>query len=293
MKVQRPSLIAAILAITLGSPAVADQSHPPDFSAQIGALEEEAGGCVGVAALDTGSGKRLEYHADQRFAMCSTYKLLLTAAVLSRIDSQAENSDRRVRFDRQDLEQYAPVIAAHLPEGSMTVLDLCAATAVYSDNSAANLLLRSIGGPAALTGYVRSLGDSVTRIDRTEPAINTNLPGDQRDTTTPNAMLNTMQKILLSDLLSQQSRQQLRNWLVDSKTGSSRLRAGINPAYPAGDKSGSGDNGATNDVLVVWPNPNSPFLIAAYYTGSTAPQEARDSVLADVSRIVSQDLGFR
>lgn len=294
--VLRRSVPLAVVALSLlvvpTSPAD-DQSSLASFSSQIAALENEAGGCVGVAALNTADGKRLEYNADRRFAMCSTFKLLLAAAVFSRIDRHADNADRHVTFDRRDLEQCSPMVGLHVQNGFMTVLDLCAAAVIHSDNSAANLLLQTIGGPTALTAYLRTIGDSVTRLDRTEPSLNSNLAGDNRDTTTPRAMLDTMQKVLLSDLLSPKSRQQLQNWLAQSKTGLTRLRSGINPDFRVGDKSGSGDNGATNDVAIVWPKTSAPFLIAAYYTDSTGVAEIRDLVLARVARIVSQEFGYQ
>jgi beta-lactamase class A len=286
------SIAAAGLALVIGSATVAAAQTPrKDFGSRVAALEHEAGGRIGLAALDTAGGTRLEYRAHERFALCSTFKLLLAAAVLSKIDHATETPGRHVAFGRQDLEQYAPVVGAHVQDGFMTVEALCAAVVVQSDNSAANLLLQTIGGPPALTAYLRSIGDRVTRLDRTEPSLNANLPGDERDTTTPGAMLDTMRNLLLADVLSPASQGRLQKWLAESKTGLTRLRAGINGTYRVGDKTGSGANGATNDVAIVWPGPNPPFLIAVYYTGSTATPEVRDSVLSSLARMVSREFG--
>jgi len=190
--------------------------------------------------------------------MCSAFKLVRAAAVLSRV--------------------------------WMSVSELCAAAIEYSDNTAANLLLRSLGGPQGLTGYLRSLGDSVTRLDRYEPDLNSNLPGDERDTTTPAAMRDTVAKHLLGDALSSESRGRLTGWLIDNKTGANRLRAGIPANWRVGDKTGGGDRGATNDIAIVWPSGWAPVLIVIYFSDSTISSMARDSVIADVGRIVSDIL---
>jgi beta-lactamase class A len=280
---------ATFLSCFACAPSFADARDAPDFAARISAIESRAGGRIGVAAIDTSSGRRLQYHADQRFALCSTYKLLLVAAIFSRVDGKEESPDRSIPISNRDLVDYAPVVSAHMRQGAMTVFDLCAAAVQYSDNSAANLLLRAIEGPRGLTRYLRSLGDSVTRLDRNEPSLNSNLPGDERDTTTPNAMLNLMQKILLQDALSPASGQKLLDLLIENKTGAARLRAGMDPAWKVGSKSGSGDNGATNDVAVVWPERRPPIVIAVYYTDSPVNAEARDSVVASAGREVCRE----
>src|SRR3984893_8132241 len=146
------------------------------LSNQIAAIEQQIGGRLGVAALDTGSGRRIEYRATEQFPMCSTFKFLVATAILQQPDR--EPLDRKLLYGAADLLEWAPVTRAHLSEGGMTVRDLCAAAIEYSDNTAANLLLRAIGGPPKLTAYVRGLGDSVTRLDRTEPSLNSALEGD-------------------------------------------------------------------------------------------------------------------
>jgi beta-lactamase class A len=147
--------------------------------------------------------------------------------------------------------------------------------------------LADMGGPEALTRYVRSLGDTVTRLDRFEPALNSNLPDDSRDTTTPSAMLKVMQKILVDDALSPESKDQLNAWLIGNTTGDKKLRAGVNPTWKIGDKTGSGKNGASNDVAIIWPTGKEPFLIAVYYTGSKTSMDKQSEVIAEVGRLVS------
>lgn len=250
-------------------------------------VERRVGGRLGVAALDTHTGRRIEWRADERFAMCSTFKILLVGLVLSRVDAGHERLDRVLRYSTADVLSWAPVTRAHVAEGGMTVAALCAAAIEYSDNTAANLLLGTFGGPPALTSWVRSLGDPVTRLDRIEPALNSADPGDPRDTSTPAAMLEDTRRILLGDVLSTTSRETLRGWLVACTTGRERLRAGFPATWVAGDKTGSGDHGATNDVAVAWPSKRrGPILVAAYLTETTTPSPAREAALADAARII-------
>ena len=170
----------------------------------------------------------------------------------------------------------------------MTVGELCSATVSLSDNTAANLLLARHGGPAGFTAFVRSLGDGTTRLDRTEPTLNEAKVGDPRDTTTPLAMLQTLQKLVLGDVLTAPSRAWLQRWLVETSTGDKRLRAGV-PGWKVGDKTGTaGDSGTANDVAVLWPPAGgAPVLVTCYLTRSTAKPEQRDAAIAQVARAVA------
>jgi beta-lactamase class A len=258
-----------------------------DAVAQIAALEAHLGGRIGLAAIDTGGGARLGRRSDERFAMCSTFKWVLAAAVLARHDHSAGILGQHLAFKPADLLPHSPVTAARVAEGSLAVGELCKAAVEASDNAAANLLLTFLGGPAALTYYLRSLGDRTTRLDRTETSLNENLPGDPRDTTTPNAMLATMQAVLLGEALSSASREMLLTWLKGCQTGLARLRAGLPPTWTAGDKTGTGDNGAANDVAIAWPPQRPPILIAAYLSESHAATQALDAVHARLGGIVA------
>jgi beta-lactamase class A len=267
-------------------------TEPPQTVEQrIAAIESHHGGRLGVAALDTATGRRIEYRPAERFAMCSTFKLALVAAVLAQVDAHKTSLDDRIPYGTADLLGYAPVTKAHVQEGAMTVRALCEATIEYSDNTAANLLLTLLGGPEAVTAYVRSVGDAVTRLDRNEPTLNTNLPGDVRDTTSPAAMLGTMQTILLGRVLSATSSSLLEGWLIANTTGTHRLRAGVPAGCRVGDKTGTCANGATNDIGVIWPGTRPPILVCAYYTGATTPDADREAVLAEVGRLITAELG--
>lgn len=282
----RSLLLLVALAMTSLNAVASRQADPSTFSAMVAALEHDDGGRIGVAAFNTTNGARLGYRADERFALCSTFKILLVSNVLSRVDAGDEALDRLVKYGPRDLESYAPITRAHLKNGSMTISELSAAAIEYSDNTAANLLLKSAGGPAALTRFVRTLGDLITRLDRNEPSLNTNFPGDPRDTTTPHAMIDTMRGLLVGNVLSPASRRRLIDWMVANTTGDAKLRAGLDPAWKVGDKTGSGENGASNDVAIVWPSNQPPYLVAVYYSGSSASQQQQSAVIATVGRLV-------
>lgn len=277
---------AALLLLPL---AAAPAPNPPTrFEARLAALEAHAGGRLGVAALDTGTGRRLAHRAGERFPMCSTFKVLLAGTVLQRVDRGEARLDLRLPYGKADLLAYAPVTTARLAEGGLTVDELCAAAVEVSDNTAANLLLASVGGPAAVTAFARSLGDPVTRLDRTEPALNEARPGDPRDTTTPDAMAGTLRALLLGPALKPESRARLEGWMAACTTGGTRLRAGIPKDWTASDKTGSGKRGTVNDVAILHPPGRAPILVAAYFTGSRAPGKDRDAVLAEVGRLVAE-----
>ncbi len=259
-----------------------------NFDQSIAVLEKENGGRLGVSALNLENGQRLEYRANERFALASTFKLLLVAAVLHQVDLGKEKLDRPIPFDAKDIESYAPITSQHVKDGQMSIAALCAAALQYSDNTAANLLLKTVDGPAGLTRYIRTLGDRVTRLDRNEPTLNTNITNDLRDTTTPASMLRLMQTVLVGNVLSPSSKAQLTHWLIGNTTGNAKLRAGLNPMWRVGDKTGSGANGASNDVAIVWPENHKPFLVAVYYTESTISSEQQSKVIAQVGMIVGQ-----
>jgi len=197
-----------------------------DAVARIAAIEARIGGRIGVAALDAGNSKHVDYRADERFPMCSTFKFL-AAAVLKRVDEKKEKLERFVPYGAKEILEYAPVTKEHLKDGGMTLDALCAAALEQSDNTDGNLLLNAIGGPVGLTNFVRTLGDRVTRLDRIEPELNSAIPGDERDTTTPGAICSDMQRLLLGDALSEASRRQLEDWLQRNETGGSMIRAGV------------------------------------------------------------------
>ena len=218
--------------------------------------------------------------------MCSTFKFLAAAATLKRVDDKPDHLDRIVSYGEADLLDYAPVTKRHVEDGGMMLAALCAAAIEYSDNTAANLLLREMGGPTALTRFARAIGDPVTRLDRNEPTLNEAKPGDDRDTTSPAAMLADMRKILLGGVLSPDSRAQLDAWLAANTTGAKRLRAGLPPYWQVGDKTGTG-NGAFGDIAIIRPPGRQPILATVYIAESKLSAADRDKPFADVGEVIA------
>ena len=250
-------------------------------------LERRHGGRLGVAVLDTARNRLIAHRGHERFPLCSTHKFLSAVFVLARVDRKEESLTRRIVYARGDLVPYSPVTEKHVGGGGLTVGELCEAAMTLSDNTAANLLLSTFGGPAGLTAYLRSLGDGVTRLDRREPELNEASPGDPRDTTTPIAMLEDLRKTLHGTALSAPSRKQLAAWLIACKTGDKRLRAGVPPGWRVGDKTGSGANNATNDIAVLWPPRRAPIIVTAYYAQARASEDERNAVLSQVGRLAA------
>lgn len=284
-------LLGALLPLTLAraasDDATARDAGTGDPAVRLAALERHHGGRLGAAILDTGDGRRIAHRGDERFLMCSTFKVLAAAAVLARADRGDERLDRRIVFGRDVLLDYAPVTRLRTGAPGMRVDELCAAAITVSDNTAANLLLAALGGPPAVTAFVRDLGDRTTRLDRTEPELNVGGPGDTRDTTTPDAAVRTLQRILLGDALSEASRTRLLGWMRGCLTGTDKLRAGLPLGWSAGDKTGSGSQGESNDVAILLPPQRPPLLVAAYYVAPGADARQRSAVLAEVGRIAA------
>ncbi len=270
----------------LGFRAFADEGGA-ELTRAIAALESKNGGRLGVAVLDTARPHLIAHRGDERFPLCSTFKFLAAALILARVDRRQESLSRRIVYSRDILVAHSPVTEKHTGDDGLTLGEICAAAMTLSDNTAANLMLDSFGGPAAVTAYLRSLGDTVTRLDRREPYLNEAKPGDPRDTTSPDAMLEVLRKTVLGDALTQSSREQLIAWLVANKTGDRRLRAGLPTGWRIGDKTGSGGNNATNDIGVIWPPTRTPIIVTAYYIGSPASADERDAVLADVGKLAT------
>jgi beta-lactamase class A len=253
--------------------------------ARLKALEADSGGRLGVAALDTGNGAALLHRADERFPFCSSFKMMLAAAILDRSRRDPTLLARRVPIHKTDLVSHSPITKDFLAEG-MTVDALCDATIRYSDNAAANLLIKILGGPGGVTAFARSIGDTAFRLDRWETMLNSAIPGDARDTTTPAAMMNSLRKLALGEALAAPGRALLVDWLKRNTTGDTRIRAGVPAGWIVGDKTGTGAYGTTNDIGVLWPPGRASIVVALYFTQPDENAEARSDVLAAATRIV-------
>ena len=279
-------LITLCLASLLSVVVIATAGETPTNAASFTDLERQhAGSRIGVTAIDLSTNRRVDYRADERFVMCSTFKVLAAAAVLKRVDENKEKLDRFVRYGEAQLLSYAPVTRKHVKEGGMTLEALCAAAIEQSDNTAANLLLEAIGGPEKWTEFARSLGDKVSRLDHKEPELNIARPGQDDDTTTPAAMCADLQRLLTSDSLSAASKAKLEGWMQQNQTGLKMIRASTPADWKVGDKTGrNSDSGATNDIAVARPPSGGPIFLAIYMVDPTGPQEARDQLVADVAK---------
>lgn len=266
-------------------------SAAPPVDPDLAALERRSGGRLGVHALDTGTGATVSHRGGELFLMASTAKLLLAAAVLDRAAADPALLDRRVRYGREALLEYAPVTAANLATG-MTVAELCGAALTVSDNTAANLLLELLGGPSVVTAFVRGIGDATTRFDRTEPDLNVSTGADdERDTTTPAAMVGSIRAVALGDGLPPAGRDRLTGWLLANTTGDATIRAGAPAGWLVGDKTGTGAQGERNDVGILLPPDRAPLVLAVHTDPDDPGSTAGDSTIAEATAIVARRLG--
>jgi beta-lactamase class A len=274
-------LLTGLLAVLV--PVKAGEA--PSGAAPFIELEKQhPGSRIGVTAVDVSTKRRIDYRSDERFVMCSTFKVLAAAAVLKRVDENKEKLDRFVKYGEAELLSYAPVTRAHVKEGGMTLEALCAAAVELSDNTAANLLLAAIGGPEKWTEFARSLDDKVSRLDHTEPELNITRPGKEDDTTTPAATCANLQRLLMADTLAVASRTKLEDWMRQNQTGATMIRAAVPAGWQVGDKTGRSGDGDTNDIAIVRPPDGGPIFIAIYTVDPAESQEARNQLVADVAK---------
>jgi beta-lactamase class A len=253
--------------------------------------ERETGGRIGLHAENLGTGAKLAWRADERFVMCSTFKASLAACVLARVDRGQDDLAQMIAYGPADLFDYAPAARRNLAKGAMSVAEMCEAAVELSDNTCANQLLARIGGPAVLTAFWRTTGDTVTRLDHNEPVLNRAPPGDPHDTTTPAAMAGNLHRFVLGNVLSPGSRGRLTGWMLNCQTGGNRLRGGLPGDWRIGDKTGNNGKDAAGDIAVAWPRPDAPVLVSVYTQGGSPTAAQLAAVFADIGRMVGQRLG--
>ncbi|EMY7604006.1 FONA family class A beta-lactamase, partial [Escherichia coli] len=256
---------------------------------QLSELEKTSGGRLGVALIDTADNSQILYRGDERFPMCSTSKVMAVSALLKQSEMDKNLLAKRMEIKQSDLVNYNPIAEKHLDTG-MTLAELSAAAIQYSDNTAMNKILEHLGGPAKVTEYARTIGDKTFRLDRTEPTLNTAIPSDKRDTTSPLAMAKSLQTLTLGKALGEPQRAQLVEWMKGNTTGGASIRAGLPATWVVGDKTGSGDYGTTNDIAVIWPANHAPLVLVTYFTQPQQNAEARKDVLAAAAKIVTEGL---
>ncbi len=257
------------------------------YQAKFAQLESSANGRLGIMAINTANNQQLEYRGNELFPFCSTGKVMVVGAILKASESNPQLMQRQLHYSKQDTESsgYAPITGQHIKDG-MSVNGLSQAAIAYSDNGAMNQLLQLLGGPQAVTSYARSLGDNKFNLVRTEPQLNTAIPSDERDTTTPTAMALSLQKLSLGTALDKKQQLQLQEWLKANTTGDKRIRAGVPKGWTVGDKTGTGSYGTTNDVAVIWPPHAKPIFLVVYFTQNKKDAKPNDQVIAQTTKIV-------
>lgn len=290
--ISRRALLGAVAFLPLAACSKREPSKPAAATvvadAPLSELEKRFDARLGVYAFHTGSKRTLAYRADDRFAFCSTFKGLAAAGVLHH--NPMTHLDKVVTYTDADLMKSSVKTRERVTTG-MTIRELCDAAVRYSDGTAGNLLLRELGGPAQLTAYVRSLGDAVTRMDRSEPEITTAIPGDPRDTTSPRAIGTDYRKLVLGDALSSDKRAFLRDLLERNTTGGQRIRAGLPKDWKVADKTGTGDYGTLNDIAIAWPPSSPPLVISIMSSKATRDAKYDQALLAEAAKCVADVLG--
>lgn len=257
------------------------------FQEKLGQLEKEANGRLGVYAINTANHQKLEYRADERFPFCSTSKVIVVSAMLKKSEKNPELLQKKIMYTSQDIEKsgYIPITEKSLDQG-MTIAELGKAAIEYSDSGAMNLLINQLGGLEPVNEYAKSIGDPAFRIDRFEPDINSAIPGDHRDTTTPTAMGASLQKLTLGDALQSPQRELLLDWLKNNTTGNFKIRAGVPKNWIVGDKTGGGKYNTANDIAIVWPPHCAPIVMVVYFTGHQSDGTDQSNVLAETARLI-------
>ncbi|WP_203977985.1 class A beta-lactamase [Planotetraspora silvatica] len=273
-------------------PATSTAPAPAEVDRQLRRLEQQNHGRIGAYAIDTGTGRALSHRAGELFPTLSTFKAMVSAAVLRKArQSDPGLMDRVVHYTGDDLVDYSPITEKHVDTG-MTVAELCDAAITVSDNTAGNLLLKQIGGPAGLTAFYRSLGDSVSRLDRWETELNEWKPGQKRDTTAPSAYARDLLALTLGNALEPADRTRLIGWMDDATTGDARIRAGLPKDWTVGDKTGTGPTyGTTNDIAVVRPPSGAPVVMVILTNRRAADGAGDDKIVAKTAAILARGLG--
>lgn len=284
------ALLALMAALSSPTLVAAAEFNVAPLQKAVTDAEKGLSARVGVYMVDLETETVWTHRADERFPTNSTFKTFLCAALLDAGARGTVDPDSRVTVRDADLVTYSPVTEKHVDGAPLSLRQLCEITVTVSDNAAANLVMKAIGGPVGLTAYLRAIGDDVTRADRWEPASNTGIPGDERDTTTPRAAAGTLKKLVLEDTLPGEERKQLTAWLLGNKVGKATLRAGLPDGWRIADKTGAGANGSRNNIAVIWPEGRKPVVIAIYITQTEAPFKARNQAIADIGKALAAGL---
>jgi len=273
----RPLIVLAILFALFNASVFAANS--------LKELESASGGRLGVSAINTANHAEIQYRKNERFPFCSTFKVMGVAAILQESTKKPNLLQQKIHYKQDDLVTYSPMTEQHLRDG-MTVAQLCEATLTTSDNTAMNLLMKILGGPKAVTAFARSIENDSFKLDRWEPDLNSAIPNDPRDTTSPMAMRISLQKLVLGHGLPEYQETLLQSWLKKNTTGASRIRAGVPKTWLVGDKTGTGEYGTTNDIGIIYPPGCKPIVVTIYFTQGIKDAKLREEVIASATRAV-------
>lgn len=283
-------MLSLIVFLSAGPPAQASKVRQGNAQEKLAALEIAANGHLGVYGFNTETNKSIAYHANERFPFCSTCKVLSVSAALKVSEKKKNFLQKKISYNKFNLVEWSPITKKNIDAG-MSIVSLCEAAITHSDNTAVNLLVKKLGGPKEVTAFARSIGDDSFMLNRIEPELNTAIPGDKRDTTTPKAMANSLRKLVLGNVLAPSQRDLLTSWLVNNTTGKKRIRAGTPSGWKVADKTGTSEHyGVTNDVGIVWQENGVPIVIAIYFTQVKENATPLSDVIADATRVVLQSL---
>lgn len=261
------------------------------FEDQVRTFENGFGGEVGVYAINTGNGRVLQYRSNERFPLCSSFKGFLAAAILKKSQQEDSLLAENVRYNGREMEYHSPITKQHKSTG-LSVSEMSAATVQYSDNGAANMLMeRYVEGPKGLTSFMRDIGDTEFRLDRWELELNSAIPGDERDTSTPKAVAESLQNIAFGSVLQEPQKKIFQEWLIGNTTGDARIRAALPTGWIVGDKTGTcGVYGTASDYAIIWPDKSAPLVIAIYTKSKEKSKKHSDKLIADVAAITIKGL---
>lgn len=272
--------MAAFILLTLIPSAMA--VSPPAMTAFLQQQENQLNARIGMAVVNAQGESVFGYRQDERFPLTSTFKTLACAALLERLQKDGGSLDQQVTIQPDELLDYAPITKNYLAPATLSLRTLCAAAVSYSDNTAGNRILAYLGGPQAITQFMRRLGDNVTRLDRTEPTLNEAMPGDARDTSSPKSMAAGLQKILTSNTLTPANRATLDSWMREDKVGDALLRATLPQGWSIADKTGAGGHGSRAIIAAVYPPQQAPFYVAIYITRTEATMPMTNTAIAQI-----------
>ena len=282
------NLLISILLLLIGSNQDTFARTPNTVQENFSKLESKYGGRLGISVLNPANNHFIQYRSHEHFPMCSTSKIMPIALVLKHSMQNRKFLQTKIFYTEHDIVSHSPVTQHHINNG-MTVEELCEAVMRKGDNTAVNLLIKELGGVEKINNFARSIGDNNFRLDRLETNLNTAIPGDLRDTSTPFSMQKTLYKLLTGDVLGAIQKEKFENLLKSNTTGTKRIRAGIPSNWIAGDRTGTCAFGTTNIIGVVWPPNHKPIFIAIYFTRNTKDVAPCEDIIASATQIIVKE----